>query len=76
MHGDAGINFSDYAVGGKDTGIIVHNSVGTVTMSILADTGKDILDHAADGDDVFLNTSGRGLLRAVSQCTAMTAEAC
>ena len=64
MHGDAGINFSDHAVDRKDAGIIVHNSVGTVTISIFADAGKDILGHAAGGDDVFLNTSGRGLLRA------------
>ena len=40
MHGDAGINFSDHAVDRKDTIIIVHNSVGTVTISIFADAGK------------------------------------
>ena len=40
MHGDAGINFSDYAVDRKDAGIIVDNSVGTVTISIFADAGK------------------------------------
>ena len=53
MHSDAGINFSDHAVDHKDAGINVHNSVGTVTISIFADAGKDILGHTAGGGDVF-----------------------